>query len=130
MIMPAGRTAAVTGKAAPLAKRPEGRNAEWRAPNWLHIGTKVNALFTIGAVERYASAMLLLAAAAALVSSTPEGWSPSAGASAQARVTIRIVAAVTLRLGEGPLSGDAPPAQDTVVHTDGDARAARLIEFQ
>ena len=43
---------------------------------------------------------------------------------------VRIVPAVTLRLGEGALSGQAPPAQYTKVHTDGAVRAAKLIEFQ
>jgi hypothetical protein len=43
---------------------------------------------------------------------------------------VRIVEAVTLRLGQGPLQGDAPPAQRTTVHTDGGARPASLIEFQ
>ena len=43
---------------------------------------------------------------------------------------VRIVPAVSLRLGEGALSGEAPPAQFTKVHTDGAIRPAKLIEFQ
>ena len=74
--------------------------------------------------------MLLLLVAAAAVS-TPSGASfTRVGATVQARAMVRIVPAVTLRLGEGALSGQAPPAQYTKVHTDGAVRAAKLIEFQ
>jgi hypothetical protein len=74
--------------------------------------------------------MLLLIAAAALAS-TPQDVSPTrVGAAVQARAIVRIIPAVTLRLGEGPLSGDAPLAKLTLVHTEGQSQPARLIEFQ
>jgi hypothetical protein len=75
--------------------------------------------------------MLLLAALAAAVSTPPPPPSfTRVGASVQARAFVRIVSAVTLRLGEGPLQGQAPLAQNTKVHTDGGVQPARLIEFQ
>jgi hypothetical protein len=43
---------------------------------------------------------------------------------------VRIISAVTLRLGEGALSGDAPPARDATVHPGGIAQKASLIEFE
>lgn len=95
-----------------------------------YFGTKVNALFTIKAIKRYAWAMLFFAALAAAVS-TPSGESfTRVGATVQARAFVRIVPAVTLRLGEGPLHGPGPQAQNTRVHTDGETRRARLIEFE
>jgi hypothetical protein len=74
--------------------------------------------------------MLVLAALAAAVSTPPPPSFTRVGASVQARAFVRIVSAVTLRLGEGPLQGQAPLAQNTKVHTDGGVQAARLIEFQ
>ncbi|HWJ59843.1 MAG TPA: hypothetical protein VNR68_09455 [Sphingomicrobium sp.] len=70
----------------------------------------------------------LLATAAVLAASPPS--STRTGATVQARAIVRIVRAVTVRLGEGPVQGDAPAAQRTTVHTDGGAQPARLIEFQ
>ena len=63
------------------------------------------------------------------ISGSPLG-DDDVGATVQARAFVRIVSAVTLRLGEGPLQGEAPLARDTKVHTDGETRPARLIEFQ
>jgi hypothetical protein len=74
--------------------------------------------------------LLLFAAAAALASPPQNAPNSGAGAAIQARATIRIISGAALRLGEGTLSGDAPQARDTVVHTDGAGRPARLIEFQ
>lgn len=74
--------------------------------------------------------MFLFATAAAMALSPQATPSRSAGATAQARATIRIVSAVTLRLGEGALNGYAPPVTSTVVHTEAAPRVARLIEFQ
>ena len=47
----------------------------------------------------------------------------------QAQATVRIVSGVRLRLGEAE-NGDAPAPRDTVIHTDGTARHAKLIEFE
>jgi hypothetical protein len=74
--------------------------------------------------------MLLLTAFAAAVSTPPSASFTRVGAAVQARAFVRIVSAVTVRLGEGPLQGQAPLAQNTTVHTDGWTRPARLIEFQ
>lgn len=96
----------------------------------LRFGTKVNALFTLTAPRRYAFAMLLLAAAAALASSPPAGSSAHVSVSASAQATVRIVSGAVLRLGEGPMMGEAPLAQATRVHLDGAAQPAKLIEFE
>ncbi len=74
--------------------------------------------------------MLLLTALAAAVSTPPSPSFTRVGATVQARAFVRIVSAVTVRLGEGPLQGQAPLAQNTKVHTDGGTRPALLIEFQ
>lgn len=74
--------------------------------------------------------MLFLAAFAAAVSTPPSESFTRVGATVQARAYVRILPAVTLRLGEGPLQGQAPLAQNTKVHADGGARPARLIEFE
>ena len=74
--------------------------------------------------------MLFLFVAAAAVATPPGASFTRVGATVQARAMVRIVPAVTLRLGDGPLRGQAPMAQNTTVHTDGAARPARLIEFQ
>jgi hypothetical protein len=73
---------------------------------------------------------MLIAAAAIALAAPQEDRAQSGGASAQAFAIVRIVSGVRLRLGEGALSGDAPPVRDAVVHTEGTAHAARLIEFQ
>ncbi len=75
--------------------------------------------------------MLLLAATAASLATAP-AQAPLApvGATVQARAIVRIVSAVSLRLGVGSLRGEAPPARDAVVHAEGPPRLARLIEFQ
>jgi hypothetical protein len=99
------------------------------APKLLHFGTKVNSVFTLARRSRYAFAMLVLAAAI-LAAPPPAAPSARASASAQAIATVRIISGAVLRLGEGPRSGIAPMAQDTVVHADGALRPARLIEFE
>jgi hypothetical protein len=73
--------------------------------------------------------MHLLITAAALAA-LPHGPATRAGVSVQATATVRIISGAVLRLGEGPRGGDAPLAQDTVVHTDGAVRPAKLIEFE
>ena len=100
-------------------------------PNLVHFGTKVKAVFTIARRKRYASTMLLLFAADTLASPPQSARSITrTGATVQARAMVRIVRAVTVRLGKGPLQGDAPAAQQTTVHTDAGLQPASLIEFQ
>ena len=98
--------------------------------NSLHFGTKVKAVFTIAGRKRYPSDMLFLLAAAAAASTPQSASFTRVGATVQARAMVRIVPAVTVRLGEGPLQGQAPLAQNTTIHTDGAPRPARLIEFE
>ena len=74
--------------------------------------------------------MLVLAAAASLALAPDPAPPARTSATVQARAIVRIVSAVSLRLGVGTLRGEAPPVQNAVVHTDGSARPARLIEFQ
>ena len=74
--------------------------------------------------------MLLILAAAAALAASPPPTPARTGASVQAQAMVRIIRAVTVRLGEGPLEGDAPAARRTTVHTDAGPQAANLIEFQ
>jgi len=74
--------------------------------------------------------MLVLAAAASFALAPDPAPMTRASATVQARAIVRIVSSVSVRLGVGSLRGEAPPVQDAVVHTDGSARPARLIEFQ
>jgi hypothetical protein len=72
--------------------------------------------------------MLLLAAAAAFVSAAPATVGPRP-AVAEARVSVRIISGVRLKL-DGSANRDVPAAHEAVVHTDGKAHGARLIEFE
>ena len=72
--------------------------------------------------------MLFIAAAAALAAA-PQMLSPAA-ATAQATATIRIVAAVRLKLDGGDHPGAPPPRDSKVKDRDGNSQPARLIEFQ
>ena len=74
--------------------------------------------------------MLTIATALAMTASPPTQPFLQPGVTAQARAIVRIVSAVSVRLGEGSVGGEGPPAQHTVVHTDGLKRPARLVEFQ
>jgi hypothetical protein len=74
--------------------------------------------------------MLSILATAAALAASPQPPSNRAGATVQARAIVRIVRAVTVRLGEGALQGDAPAARRTTVHAAGEPQAASLIEFQ
>jgi hypothetical protein len=71
--------------------------------------------------------MVLLAAAILAVTPPP---TPRFTASAQATATIRIVAAVSLKLGEANNPG-APVARESRIRlADGTRQPAKLIEFQ
>jgi hypothetical protein len=73
--------------------------------------------------------MLLLAAA--IVSTTPQNAPLTrVGATVQARATVRIITGVTVRLGEGALIGEAPRPRFTTAHAEGEAKPAKLIEFE
>ena len=73
---------------------------------------------------------MLWVAAAAMAAATPQPAASSpVRAVVQARATVRIVSAALIRL-DGRPSSDAPPPSDGVVHTEGFAQPARLIEFQ
>jgi hypothetical protein len=75
--------------------------------------------------------MAMFIAAAAIASSALQiDRAQRVGATAQAIAVVRIVSGVRLRLGEGAISGDAPPVREAIVHTEGAAHAARLIEFE
>jgi hypothetical protein len=79
--------------------------------------------------KRYASVMLLLAAAVAAVSAPPNAPSPHVAASAQATAMVRIISGVELRL-DGRNSSDVPAPRNTVFTTGGVQQPAKLIEFQ
>jgi hypothetical protein len=69
--------------------------------------------------------------AAALVSAAPQTPpSASAGASAQARATIRIISGVELHFGKASPAQDLLPRDTIVRSADGDNQPAKLIEFQ
>jgi hypothetical protein len=72
---------------------------------------------------------MLWLVATALIASTPQNAPSPTRASAQATAMVRVVTGVRLRLDGGP-NADAPPPRESVVHTEGAPRPARLIEFQ
>jgi hypothetical protein len=73
---------------------------------------------------------MLWLAAAAMTAATPQPAAASpVRAVVQAQATVRIISAARIRL-DGQPSTNAPPPNDGVVHTEGLAQTARLIEFQ
>ena len=78
---------------------------------------------------RYAHAMFVLAAAAAIVAHTPPVEARTPRVEAAATATVRIVSGVRLKLGSVE-NADAPPAHDSMVTADGTPRKAKLIEFE
>lgn len=75
------------------------------------------------------TSMLLIAAAAAVLSTAPAMQSPAA-ASAPATATIRIVTAVRLKL-DGSENPGIPKARDSIFRdANGADQHARVIEFQ
>jgi len=73
---------------------------------------------------------MLWIATVALAASTPQNAaSDPVRAVVQAQATVRIVSATRIRF-DGRPSAAAPLPSDGVVHTDGAAQPARLIEFQ
>jgi hypothetical protein len=71
---------------------------------------------------------MILLAAASIASAPPQ--SRPVSATVQATATIRIVAAVQLKLDAATNRG-APPTRDSIVRSaDGSVQAAKLIEFQ
>jgi hypothetical protein len=75
------------------------------------------------------SDMLWLAAAALTAAPPQTPTSSPVRAVVQAQATVRIISGTRIRL-DGQPSPDAPPPSDGVVHTEGAAQPARLIEFQ
>jgi len=71
---------------------------------------------------------MFLLAAAALAASAPQE-APRHSAVVQATATVRVISGVRLRL-DGQVNADAPPARDSIIHTEGVAHSARLIEFE
>lgn len=73
---------------------------------------------------------MLWLAAALMTAATPRNtaWQPTR-AVVQAQATVRIISGARIRL-DGDASRDAPPASDGVIHPEGAAQPARLIEFQ
>ena len=78
---------------------------------------------------RYAHAMFVIAAAAAIVAHTPPTEAQTPRVVAMATATVRIVSGIRLRL-DLAANPDAPPARDCIVTADGTPRKARLIEFE
>jgi hypothetical protein len=71
---------------------------------------------------------MILLAAALVATASPPPAAPSA--TAQATATIRIVAAVRLKL-DAAVNPGAPPARNAVLRlSDGSTQSAKLIEFQ
>ena len=73
--------------------------------------------------------MLWLAAASDDRSDSAHGTASPVRAVVQAQATVRIMSGARIRL-DGRPSADAPPPNDGVVHTEGAAQPARLVEFQ
>jgi hypothetical protein len=78
---------------------------------------------------RYAHAMFVIAAAAAIVAHTPSVEARTPRVEAVATATVRIVSGVRLKLGSVENPG-APPVHDSIVTADGTPRKAKLIEFE
>jgi hypothetical protein len=74
---------------------------------------------------------MLWLAAAAMAAATPPTTAPSSPVRAvvQAQATVRIISGARIRL-DGQPNPDAPLPSDSVVHTEGAAQSARLVEFQ
>jgi hypothetical protein len=71
--------------------------------------------------------LMVILAAAALATLPP---TPRASVVAQATATIRVVAAVRIKL-DGSTNPGAPPARDSAIRAgDGSTMPAKLIEFQ
>jgi hypothetical protein len=66
-----------------------------------------------------------LAVATSVAPSAPA----SVGPAVQARATVQIISGVRLSL-DGHANADAPAPRDSVIQTNGESQAARLIEFQ
>jgi len=77
--------------------------------------------------KRYASRMLLLAAAI-IAANAPAPMEPRP-AVAQARASVRIISGARVKF-DGTPDRDVPAAHEAVVHTDGKAHGARLVEFE
>jgi len=73
--------------------------------------------------------MLWIAAVATLASAPQNATPQPTRAIAQATATVRIISGARISL-DGQASADAPSPTDGVVHTEGSAQTARLIEFQ
>ena len=73
---------------------------------------------------------MLWIALAAMTAATPQS-APSSPTRAvvQASATVRIISGTRINL-DGRPSSDAPAPSDGVVHTEGSAQPARLVEFQ
>jgi hypothetical protein len=75
---------------------------------------------------------MFLIAAAAIVSPVPQAPQTmmSAGASAQATATIRVITGVRVSFGTEQNGTDVPKPRQTVVKTGDSQLPAKLIEFQ
>ena len=74
--------------------------------------------------------LLLLAAAAATAPVPDQGSAPYAGARAEGRVTVQILAGARISASEVQHPA-LPPLQDSIVRTpNGSLGPARLVEFQ
>ena len=72
---------------------------------------------------------MLLLASAALAMSAPHPPPRPTSASAQATATIRIISGARLRLGQEP-EANGSTLRRSVIRIEGEARPARLIEFE
>lgn len=71
---------------------------------------------------------MLMLAAAMLAANAPVETEPRP-AVAQARASVRIISGARVKLDGSP-NLDVPAAHQAVVHTDGKAHGARLVEFE
>jgi hypothetical protein len=74
--------------------------------------------------------MLALAAAAAALSAMPPDGRPHRGPGVQAQAFVRIISGAVVHLREGAQSDDVPRVQQALVHVEGTAQPAKLIEFE
>jgi hypothetical protein len=73
---------------------------------------------------------MVLFAAAAVALAAPQPNARPVSASVQATATIRVIAAVRIKLGEGANPGVPEPRTAVLRASDGSSQTAKLIEFQ
>ncbi|HEY6662457.1 MAG TPA: hypothetical protein VIZ66_05995 [Sphingomicrobium sp.] len=101
-----------------------------RDPGSCHCGTSLKTAFTIRAGARYGAVVMIVLTAAAAVVSVPQAHPRSpVAARVEARATVRILSGVRLHWGKEH-GRDGFVLRDAVVRSGGFVQPAKLIEFE